>query len=222
MRLPARYPLSCLLFIALGYVPIGALSLSLLEFLPLHLGMRFLVLPSTIATIALALWQPSWGRRAILGFLAGIVATAVYDCTRLGLVWLGVWSDFIPTIGRTALMDSHASPVWGYVWRFLGNGGGMGMAFAMLPWRGKRSGMIYGAFVCCCLYLTLLLAPHAQETMFRLTPVTMAAAMFGHLDYGWVLGWLLHRWLPEPRPSALVREAPSVPLLVAQEIVRSA
>ncbi|MDB5097380.1 MAG: hypothetical protein JWM80_1801 [Cyanobacteria bacterium RYN_339] len=188
----------------MGYAPIGALCISLFGILPLHLGTRFLVLPAALVCMVTAIASPAWGRRALAGFLAGVVATAAYDATRLALVWAGVWPDFIPPIGRLALMDQAASPIWGYAWRFLGNGGGMGLTFAMLPWRGTRAGMLYGAFVCCCLYLTLLFAPHAQETMFRLTPLTAAAAMIGHLDYGLVLGWLLTRWLPKLAPTELV------------------
>jgi hypothetical protein len=186
------------------------LCISLFGILPLHLGTRFLVLPAAFACVALAIASPAWGRRALAGFLAGVVATAAYDATRLALVWFGVWPDFIPPIGRLALMDQAASPLWGYAWRFLGNGGGMGLTFAMLPWRGPRPGMLYGAFICCCLYATLLLAPHAQDTMFRLTPFTAAAAMIGHLDYGAVLGWLCARWLPRLAPTELARVVPQV------------
>jgi len=208
VRLPAHYPLPRLLYAALGYTPIGALCISLFGILPLHLGTRFIVLPAALACIVLAFISPPWGRRALAGFLAGVVATAAYDATRLTLVWAGVWSDFIPPLGRLALMDQAASPIWGYAWRFLGNGGGMGLTFAMLPWRGSRAGMLYGAFICCCLYATLIFAPHAQDTMFRLTPITAAAAMVGHLDYGGVLGWLLLRWLPKLAPTELVVVVP--------------
>jgi hypothetical protein len=205
-----------MLFAALGYAPIGAMCISLFGILPLHLGTRYLVLPAAAACIVLAVVSPYWGRRALAGFLAGVVATAAYDATRLSLVWAGVWPDFIPPIGRLALMDQAASPVWGYAWRFLGNGGGMGLTFAMLPFRGSKQGMLYGAFICCCLYLTLILAPHAQDTMFRLTPLTAAAAMIGHLDYGGVLGWLLNRWLPKLAPTEevtmVVPAAPDLPV----------
>jgi hypothetical protein len=177
------------------------MCIALFGWLPLHLGARWLVIPAAVATVLLALASPSWGRRAAAGYLAGVVATAAYDATRLALVWGGLWPDFIPPIGRMAWMDDNASPVWGYVWRFLGNGGGMGLTFAMLPWRGARAGMLYGTFICCCLWITLILAPGAQDVMFRLTPFTTAASLIGHLDYGGVLGWLTARWLPRLSPE---------------------
>ena len=52
--------------------------------------------------------------------------------------------------------------------------------------------------------------------MFRLTPLTAAAAMIGHLDYGAVLGWLLARWLPKLAPmeaaTLVVPAAPELPV----------
>lgn len=181
---------------ALGFVPIGALCLALFGVVPLHLSARFVVLPAVAVTALLAWRSPPWGRLALLGFFAGVVATGAYDVTRLTLVWCGVWPDFIPPIGQLALADQHAHPVWGYLWRFIGNGGGMGLTFALLPWRGARWGMGYGALICVCLYATLLFAPGAQAKLFPLTWSTAAAGMIGHLDYGAVLGWLVGRWAP--------------------------
>lgn len=199
---PVRPPaLPQILFFVLGFVPIGALSASLFEFLPLHLGARAVVLPAAILTILLAVASPTWGRRAAFGYAAGVAATGAYDITRLALVYLGVWPDFIPPLGRLVLLDQHASPIWGYAWRFLGNGGGMGMAFAMLPFRGAVSGMIYGLAICGCLFFTLIVAPHAQSTLFVLGPITAAASILGHLDYGGVLGLLCARWLPIAPPA---------------------
>ncbi len=107
----------------------------------------------------------------------------------------------IPAIGRMALLDQAASPVWGYLWRFVCNGGAMGIAYAMLPWHGTRSGMVFGTAVCLCLFVTLLLAPGAQETMFPLTGATAIAALIGHLDYGLVLGYLTKTWLQRHPPA---------------------
>lgn len=190
--------------IALGWAPIGALCLALFGVMPLDWSARFIVLPALAAAIAIGWRYPQWGKPALYGFLAGVVATAAYDVTRLTLVWLGVWPDFIPPIGRLALADEQAHPVWGYIWRFVGNGGGMGLTFALLPWRGVRAGALYGAVICLCLYLTLLFGPGVQERLFPLTAITAMAAMVGHLDYGAVLGYFARRWVPvlpdEPEP----------------------
>lgn len=195
-------------FFALGYVPITALGVSLLGWVPLWLSSRFVVLPALILTIALGLWNRRLGKLALLGFVAGLLATSAYDVTRLTLVWAGLWPDFIPSIGRLALHDQSASAFWGYLWRFAGNGGGMGMAFAMLPRVGTRLGMLYGEAICGCLFLVLLINPHAQHVLFPLTPATIAAAMIGHLDYGGTLGWFLTRWIGR-EPAAAERVVPA-------------
>lgn len=197
-------PLPRVLFAVLGFVPIMSLCAALFGWVPLHVSVKVLVLPALAAAIALGLARPAWGRIALMGFLAGLVATAAYDVTRLALVWVGVWPDFIPPIGKLALMDPSAHPFWGYLWRFIGNGGGMGVTFAMLGWRGTRWGMAYGVLVCFGLFGTLMFAAGAQEALFPLTGITAAAALIGHLDYGAVLGWITTRWVQAP---AEVREA---------------
>jgi hypothetical protein len=208
MRLPLGLEWPRLIFAGLGFVPIVSLAVALFGWVPLHVSARWLVLPAVPLAIALGLWRPVWGRRALLGFLAGIVATGAYDATRLALVWAGVWPDFIPAIGQMAALDQSAHPAIGYAWRFVGNGGGMGLTFAMLTTGalrlgrpGTRIGTAYGAFICCCLYATLLLAPAAQHQLFPLNPVTAVFAMIGHVDFGAVLGYLLRRWLADPAPE---------------------
>lgn len=206
-------PLPRILLALLGFVPIGALCIALLGLVPLHLSARYMVLPACALAVLIAWRYPRWGRVAAIGFAAGVVATVAYDVTRLALVWVGVWPDFIPPIGQLALEDPSAHPVWGYMWRFIGNGGGMAMTFALLPWRGARAGMAYGALICLCLYATLLIGPGVQEKLFPLTWATAAAAMIGHLDYGAVLGWLLAKWLPAERElNATVPAAQPVPI----------
>lgn len=204
MRLPLGLEWPRVLYAVFGYLPIVSLAVALLGWVPLHLSANLLVVPIVPLLIGLGVAYPEWGRRALVGFLAGIVATAAYDATRLALVWLGLWPDFIPAIGQMAALDHAAHPEWGYLWRFIGNGGGMGLTFAMLvtgqPRLGRpgtRLGSLYGAFICCCLFATLLISPTAQHQLFPLNPITALFAMVGHLDYGAVLGYLLRHWLPE-------------------------
>jgi hypothetical protein len=72
----------------------------------------------------------------------------------------------------------------------------MGVAFAMLPWRGVKLGIAYGTAVCLGLVAILYFFPIAQLHFFALTPPTAAGGMAGHWVYGAVLGWLTSRWLP--------------------------
>jgi len=217
---PSFYPR--ILYLPVGFVAITALAFAYAEALPLPYGMRYAVLPAAGAIVLISLRHPAWGRRAMLGWVAGVLATGVYDLLRLGLVHAGLWDDPIPGIGRLALADPNANYLWGYVWRFAGNGGGMGMAFAMLPWRGVRSGILYGTGIVSGLIVLLAIWPVAQVHFFPLTPATAAGGVAGHWVYGAVLGWLTARWLPpvgrrpgrRRRPSE-VRGAHQAPTLVA-------
>jgi hypothetical protein len=217
---PSFYPR--ILYLPVGFVAITALAFAYAEALPLPYGMRYAVLPAAGAIVLISLRHPAWGRRALLGWVAGVLATGVYDLLRLGLVYAGLWDDPIPGIGRLALADPNANYLWGYVWRFAGNGGGMGMAFAMLPWRGVRSGILYGTGIVSGLIVLLAVWPVAQVHFFPLTPATAAGGVAGHWVYGAVLGWLTARWLPpvgrrrgrRRRPSE-VRQPHQAPTLVA-------
>jgi hypothetical protein len=193
----------------IGFAPIAALCAALFGVLPLHLSTRFIVLPGVALALVVGLRSPAAGRRALTGLVVGIVATAVYDCLRLAGVAAGLWHDFIPVIGQLALDDPSASPLWGYAWRFALNGGGMCLSFALLPWRGLRVGLLFGASVCLCLFATLVLAPAAQGVLFFLNPTTATLALAGHLLYGGICGWLLGRCARQGRPEqpALARPA---------------
>ncbi len=175
-----------LLLGGLGFVPISCLSLALIGVVPLYVSAPLLVLPATMLALALGLALPGLGRQALGGLVAGMGATLVYDLLRLIFVLTGIWSDFIPQIGAML----HASPAlpWGYLWRYLYDGGAMGMTFALLPWRDLISGLLYGLAICACLFATLLLAP---LSLFPLNLSTIIGALLGHLIYGSTLAWLL-------------------------------
>jgi hypothetical protein len=186
------------LLVAAGLAPIGALCGALVGIVPLHRSAPFAVLPVVLAGIAVAARYPAWGRVALAGLGAGALATAIYDVLRFGLIAVGVFGDFIPEIG-VLLGATDQAALWGYVWRYLGNGGGMGVAFAMLPWRGPWPGALYGTAICCCLFATVGLFPDAADKLFVLSAPTMAGALAGHWVYGASLGALTRR---HPPPSA--------------------
>ena len=137
--------------------------------------------------------------------VAGIVATALYDLFRFGFLWTGLMdTDPIPHIGSALGLDPAS--VFGYLWRYLGNGVGLAIAFSALGIRGVRNGIVYGLFVCGGLLTTLVLSPHAQEVLFPLTPITVVMATFGHVIYGAVLGALAPR---ETAATGFVTELPT-------------
>ena len=183
-------------YLAFGFAAITSLGASLAGLAQLPYLFHFAVIPAYAIMILIGLRYPAWGKRALLGLLAGMIATGVYDILRIGLMFAGLWGDPIPSIGPLATGDPNIAWYWGYVWRFVGNGGGMGVAFAMLPWRGVKLGIAYGTAVCLGLVAILYYFPVAQLHFFALTPPTAAGGMAGHWVYGAVLGWLTARWLP--------------------------
>ena len=180
-------------FFAVGFAPITALALSIIGWIPLHISAPLFVLPMACAGAVLAMWHSGYGRLAGQGLLVGMLAVLIYDCTRVPFIMVGMWGDFIPNIAMH-LFDSP-DPNWlvGYGWRYVGNGGGMGLAFVVgynvfrprvHPW---GVGVGYGVAIWGCLLLTLSIAPHGEELLFALTPLTITLSLIGHVVYGSVL-----------------------------------
>jgi hypothetical protein len=191
---PSLFPR--LIYLAFGFAAITSLGVALTGAVPLPYGFHYAVIPAYAVMTLVGLRYPAWGKRALLGLVAGMIATGIYDILRIGLMFAGLWGDPIPSIGQLALNDPDTPWYWGYVWRFVGNGGGMGVAFAMLPWRGVKLGIAYGSAICLGLVGLLYFWPDSQQHFFALTPLTAAGGMAGHWVYGAVLGFLTARWLP--------------------------
>jgi hypothetical protein len=212
---------------AVGFMPIGALAIAFSGQVSLQTTALGVVVPVWLAVAAIAVARPAWGRLLALALLAGMAATFFYDIARLAMTWAAGLTDGIPNIGRLLIGDMNAptteAAALGYFYRYLGDGGGLALAFAMGGMYGVRRGMAFGAFVCTCLWATLLVMPYAQTLLFPLTPYAMAMTMIGHLVYGGVLGGLLARWLPveaaAPAPKTLtltVTEATALPAVKAE------
>jgi hypothetical protein len=191
---PSLFPR--VIYLAFGFAAITSLGVALTGAVPLPYGFHYAVIPAYAVMTLVGLRYPAWGKRALLGLVAGMIATGIYDILRIGLMFAGLWGDPIPSIGQLALADPDTPWYWGYVWRFIGNGGGMGVAFAMLPWRGVKLGIAYGSAICLGLVGLLYFWPVSQQHFFALTPLTAAGGMAGHWVYGAVLGYLTARWLP--------------------------
>src|SRR5207249_6953594 len=116
-----------------------------------------IVVPSLVLGLTLALLFPPYGTLALKGFVVGLIAVFVYDCTRVPFILIGAWGDFIPKIGAWLLGSAHPNGIVGYVYRYVGDGGGMGMAFTVAygllkPRVGCRvAAVAYGISIWCCL-----------------------------------------------------------------------
>jgi len=183
-------------YFAIGFSPITALAVAIIGLLPLSIATLTIVLPATVLGVALALRFPRYGKLALQGLIIGLIAVFLYDCMRVPFIIAGVWGDFIPKINMWLFNTSHPNWIVGYVWRYLGDGGFMGMAFTvgygvLKPRVNSRlAGLAFGIAIWGCLVLTLVLAPHGQEMLFKLTLTTLSLSLLGHIIYGLALGIL--------------------------------
>lgn len=188
-----------LLFIVLGPSAIIGLSFAYAEIVPLGVAFGVFVLPAYIIMLVVGVLFPDWGRRAAVGFTAGILATIIYDVVRLALTFSLGLPDPIPHIGLMLVgPDVYFGGDWwwaGYLWRFLGNGAGMGIVYAMLSprWFNLKGGWIYGEIVGTGMFILLLLFPVTQLHLFVLNPIVVINGILGHWAYGMSLGWIFKR-----------------------------
>ena len=186
-----------LCFLAAGFSPITAIAVMIFGFTTLPVAVLSFIVPSAALAALLALRFPEYGRLALHGFLAGIAAVFCYDLFRIPFILTGIWPDFIPQISVWLLGVSQPIPAVGYFYRYVGDGGGMAMAFALCyplvrrRVQPVRGGLSFGVAVWSGLMATLIIAPHGQDLLFRLTPLTFALSLAGHLIYGSTIGLVL-------------------------------
>jgi hypothetical protein len=193
------------LHLVVAALPLLAISAHVFGLAPMNVTAGLVVVPLTLVALVLGVFSPAGEERLVLaGATWGVLATLVYDAVRLDTVYmLGWWGDFIPRVG-TWIVDVDADrsvlgAVVGYVWRYVGDGGGIGVAFFVLVaatglrrW-GERAtvmaSVVFAVFpVWTGLVATVALAPRGQQQMFTLTPATVALSLLGHLVFGLVLG----------------------------------
>ncbi len=188
----------------IGFAPITALALSLMGIFTLAVASMILVVPAIVLAFGLGYFSPRYGKLMGQGFFMGLIAVACYDCVRIPFTMLGWLGDFIPQIGGMLVGDGQHHAIIGYLWRYLGNGGGMGMAFVcaftLLRHRfvlfdklgGLKSALLFGCAVWASLILTLLVSPNGETVMFAITPTTLLLSLIGHLVFGYTLGHLVN------------------------------
>jgi len=184
---PAR-----LVLVPTGFLPVTLIAAAAFGVAGLRELAVFVLVPGLVLVAGVLVWRPKWSPIALRALGAGFVATALYDAYRGSFLALGLMQeDPIPHIG----VALHVDPAWvfGYLWRYLGNGGGMAVAFFALGLRGVRVGILYGLFVCSGLLFVLVFAPYGQEMLFPLNPTTVVMAVGGHIIYGAALGWIAAR-----------------------------
>jgi hypothetical protein len=186
---------------AIGFSPIASLSLSTFNLIPLHISGPCIVLPAILSAIVIGILFPRYSPIMARGFLLGVASVFLYDLTcRFPFIASGTWPDFIPKIGNYLLGKEHVNWSVGYLWRYIGNGGGMGLAFyAMYPLFSKRikplrAGILYGVAVFCCLLITIYMSPSGRTYLFTPTLLTGLIGGLGHIVYGATLGYGTRRF----------------------------
>ena len=193
------------LHLLLAALPLLAISAQVFGLVNMNISAGLLVLPLTAVMVAVSLLRPlSSDRIVVAGMAWGLLATVVYDGFRLDTVYLmGWWGDFIPKMG-TWLINTDPSnlaegAIAGYLWRYLGDGGGIGVVFFVaaaavgLRRLGPRvtvaAAVGFAVFpVWAGLIATVALSTRGQSMMFPLTPTTIGLSLIGHLIFGLVLG----------------------------------
>lgn len=181
-----------------GFSSVGAISLTMFQVGSLSLLFSIWVVPSIILISICGLAYPHLGILCLKGWLAGLVAVFLYDVSRIPFILAG-WDDFIPQIGVWLLGRESVHPAVGYVYRYAGNGGGVGISFVLIAHVFNilkslvKTAFIYGLAVFTCLMLTLIISPLGQDEMFAITPLTFTGSLIGHIIYGLVLGLVLKR-----------------------------
>ncbi len=212
-----------LAYFAIGFSPITALAIAIIGFLPLSVTALIMVVPSVVLGIGLAFMFPYYGKLAIKGLFIGLIAVLLYDCMRVPFILAGIWGDFIPKISIWLLNTSQPNWMVGYLWRYLGDGGFMGMAFTVAyctlkPRVGGRTAALgFGIAIWLCLLATLILAPHGEAMLFKLTLTTLSLSFLGHLIYGASIGMLLSSVCREEVAGTEPWKQQTIPLL--QDVV---
>lgn len=211
---PSRWQIArILLVLLLASMPILGISVDVFGLVPQSIT-SVVTIALTAVLGAIVVFAPHRTDMIVgRGLVAGMVACIVYDAARLFAVHvLGLMEDFIPVMGSwvTGEPDTTGSAAVGYVWRYIGDGGGLGVAFFVVAFalgidrwskvKAVSAAVAFAVFPTWAgLIATVALAPRGEQMMFPLTPATVTITLVGHLIFGFVLGLA---FLKAPRGGA--------------------
>lgn len=184
-------------FIAAGLLPVSSIALHCAGFISLTHCLFFLIIPALAVALVSGAINHHVLRLAARGWVSGIVAVALYDVSRVPFIIAG-WEDFIPHITSWLTGNNDNAYLIGYTWRYVGNGGGLGIVFFLLAnhfgWRKYvvSNGVSFGLLVFGGLVSLLIFLPESQKLMFEVTPLSFFGGMIGHIVYGFVIGRMYH------------------------------
>lgn len=201
MKNSLKVSLTLLTVLGIGFTPILGISLRIFELAPLYISFWAIIVPAMIISIIMSHKDKDIGLLFLHGLKSGIFSVFVYDLARWSLSFLLKLNDFIPKIGGWLLNDNQQYFTISYLYRYIGNGGGLGIGFSALMsilmiYRSKHKfkldemiwGIGYGIFVWICLLITLKLSTHGEELMFKLDLRYIIVTFLGHVVFGSCLG----------------------------------
>jgi hypothetical protein len=187
------------LHLLIGAIPVLAIAADAFGWVSLQIVGAYVMLPLIAVTAVIVARSPDRSDRVILaGFVWGLIACAGYDAFRLPTIYAAHWwHDFFGRVGGWAV-GSQSNFLIGYLWRFVGDGGGIAVAFFALAatlgaaaWPRRRLFALAIGYAVCPVWVGLILTDlltSASRRLFPLTPVTLLLSLVGHLIYGFVLG----------------------------------
>ncbi len=196
------------LYLVLASTPLLSISGEVFGVVSMRTVSNLFLFPLLGTLAVLVVFKPDrMDRTAFAGFAWGLVACAGYDFFRLPSVYVfHLWGDFFGRVGGWATGASSNYPA-GYLWRYLGDGAGIGVVVFILAagigvssWPRRYVIGFTVAFavfpVWAGLVLTDGLAP-AGRALFPLNATTLALSLAGHLIFGAILGCGL--WVSQDR-----------------------
>jgi hypothetical protein len=186
---PLQLPMVSLMLLS-GILPVSSVALHSMELI----SIRWMIVPNIALFLfcLVQLTQFSVIKKIIWrGWVSGLLGVLCYDLTRIPFMYAG-WDDFIPSLGGW-ITNSDENFWIGYLWRYLGNGAGLGLVFSLLVYfinlrNTILFGILFGIAVCIGLDIVLFASSSAQDMMFTMTPLTCIGGLIGHVTFGLVLG----------------------------------
>ena len=184
------------LLAAIGPVPVTLVGLSTFGWLTFR-ELVTVIAPPTLGLLGLVITTNRAARYVVIDAItAGLVATLLYDLLRWTFIFTG-WMQGDPIPGLGTSLGLEPGWIYGYLWRFLGNGSGLAITFYAARAKGLRAGIAYGLAICTGLLAVLAFAPYGQDALFPLRLSTVVAAVSGHIVYGATLGLFAQHVRPD-------------------------
>lgn len=202
-------------------IPSGASLLAhIYGVLPMVLGGAVIALVCCLSLVGITFWARSSGRPGLadaltVGLLAGLVGTLLYDLARIPVLLTGRLVFAPIELYGVWLWDASSSTRFtelsGWIYHF-SNGITFGILYALF-FRGRH--WLWGVGWAMVLESIFLITPLAHSAALFADYKAIVVAYYGHVAYGWGLGWLVQHWDYSRSQWSLLRSVHKWGLLAA-------